>query len=212
MRYTGPDCKLCRAAGEKLFLKGARCFTSKCAVTKKAEKSDKRTRSVGRRTARRTKLSNYGVRLAEKQKLRRIYGLAERSFRRFFEIAAKRKGDTGEVFIVLLERRLDNIVFRMGFASSRSHARQLVGHKFFIVGGRKVNIPSYLVKEGEIIKVDPIKQEKFKKSMSTAVEREIPLWLSVDKKNFEGKVLRFPKREEISVPVEENLIVEFYSR
>ena len=127
-------------------------------------------------------------------------------------MASKKKGITGEVFLTLLERRLDNIVFRMGFANSRPHARQLVSHKFFIVGGRKVNIPSYLVKEGEVIKLDASKQEKLKKTMPTEAEREIPLWLSVDRKNFEGKMLRLPKREEISVPVEENLIVEFYAR
>lgn len=212
MKYTGPDCKLCKTAGEKLFLKGARCFTGKCAIVKKTETRSRPIKNLGRRRGRRTKLSDYGMRLKEKQKLRRIYGLAERSFRRFFEVASKKKGITGEVFLTLLERRLDNVVFRMGFANSRSHARQLVSHKFFVVGGRKVNIPSYLVKEGETIKVAANKQEKLKKSISVEAEKEIPLWLSVNRKNFGGKVLRFPKREEISVPVKENLIVEFYSR
>ncbi len=212
MKYTGPSCKLCKSANEKLFLKGARCYTSKCAITRKSEKSSKRSRTVGRTSRRRTKLSDYGVRLAEKQKLRRIYGLSEKSFKNLFNIASKKKGNTGEVFLTLLERRIDNVVFKMGFANSRAHARQLVGHKFFIVGGKKVNIPSYLVKEGEIIKLDPKRQGKFDKSLPVKTEMEIPLWLSVDSKKSEGKILRVPKREEISVPVEENLIVEFYSR
>jgi small subunit ribosomal protein S4 len=210
MRYTGPVCKLCRAAGEKLFLKGDRCFTDKCAIVKRAETRKKPGRSRGRR--RRLKLSDYGVRLVEKQKLKRIYGLAEKSSQRFFNMASKKKGITGEIFLTLLERRLDNVVFRMGFANSRAHARQLVTHKFFVVGGRKVNIPSYIVKEGEVIKVDTNKKDKLKKSISTESDKEIPQWLSVDRKKLEGKVLRIPKREEVSVPVEENLIVEFYSR
>lgn len=213
MRYSGPSCKLCKKAEEKLFLKGSKCNTANCIIARKAEKSYKKSRT--RRTTsrkRRTKLSDYGIRLAEKQKLRRIYGLSEKSFRIIFDIASKKKGNTGEVFLTLLERRLDNVIFKMGFANSRAHARQLVGHKFFIVGKRKVNIPSYLVKEGEVIKLDSAKQEKLKKTISTEAEMGVPLWLSSDRKKLEGKVLRDPKREEISVPVEENLIVEFYSR
>jgi small subunit ribosomal protein S4 len=212
MRYTGPNCRLCKSANEKLFLKGTKCHTSKCAITKNSEKQDKKRKIVGRTTRRKTKLSDYGVRLVEKQKLRRIYGLSEKSFKNLFNIASKKKGNTGEVFLTLLERRLDNVVFKMGFANSRAHARQLVGHKFFIVGKRKVNIPSYLVKEGEIIKLDPNRQEKLNKVINIEAETEVPLWLSVDRKKIEGKVLRIPKREEIFVPVEENLIVEFYSR
>ena len=191
-------------------MKGARCNTAKCAITRRSEKQDRKGQATARR--RKAKLSDYGVRLLEKQKLKRIYNLTERSFRRFFDIASKKKGNTGEVFLTLLERRLDNIVFKMGFANSMPHARNLVSHKFFIVGKRKVNIPSYMVKEGEIIKVAPGKQEKLKKTVSIEAEKEIPLWLSVDRKHFEGKMLRTPKREEISVPVEENLIVEFYAR
>jgi small subunit ribosomal protein S4 len=214
MRYTGPSCKLCKSAKEKLFLKGAKCYTSKCAIVivKDSEKRNKRNKSTGRTTRRKTKLSDYGIRLAEKQKLRRIYGLSEKSFKILFNIASKKKGNTGEVFLTLLERRLDNVVFRMGFAPSRAHARQLVTHKFFLVRERKVNIPSYLVKEGEIIKLDVKKQEKLDKIISAETDKEIPAWLSVDRKRMEGKILREPKREEISVPVEENLIVEFYSR
>jgi small subunit ribosomal protein S4 len=212
MRYTGPNCKLCRSATEKLFLKGAKCYTSKCAITKNSEKRDKKRKVVSRTSKRKTKLSDYGVRLKEKQKLRRIYGLSEKSFKNLFNIASKKKGNTGEVFLTLLERRLDNVIFKMGFANSRAHARQLVGHKFFIVGERKVNIPSYIVKENETIKLSASRQEKLKKTISTEAEMEVPLWLSVDRKKLEGKVLRAPKREEISVPVEENLIVEFYSR
>ncbi|MDD5454440.1 MAG: 30S ribosomal protein S4 [Candidatus Ratteibacteria bacterium] len=213
MRYTGSKCKLCKRANEKLFLKGSKCRTAKCIITRKTDKSDKKGKtSLTASRKRRTKLSDYGVRLAEKQKLRNIYGLSENSFHNLFNIAAKKKGDTGEVFLTLLERRLDNVIFKMGFANSRAHARQLVGHKFFIVGKRKVNIPSYLVKENEVIKLDSNKQEKLKNIISTEAEIEVPLWLSVDRKKLEGKVLRIPKREEISVPVEENLIVEFYSR
>lgn len=212
MRYTGPNCKLCKSAKEKLFLKGAKCYTSKCAIAKDSEKRDKKRRTIGRTTRRKSKPSDYGIRLAEKQKLRRIYGLSEKSFKILFNIASKKKGNTGEVFLTLLERRLDNVVFKMGFANSRAHARQLVGHKFFIVGKRKVNISSYMVQEGEVIKLDASKQEKLKKTISIEAETEVPLWLSVDRKKLEGKVLRAPKREEISVPVAENLIVEFYSR
>lgn len=208
MRYTGPVCKLCRAYGEKLFLKGDRCFTDKCPIVKRSKTRKKPASS----TRRRTRLSDYGVRLAEKQKVRKMYGLTEKSFRRFFDMASQKKGITGEILLSLLERRLDNIVFRMGFANSRAHARQLIIHKFFTVDGRKVNIPSHIVKEGEVIKVDANKREKLKKSISTGVEREIPLWVSADRKKFEGKVLRPPKREEFSILVQENLIVEFYSR
>lgn len=210
MRYTGPVCKLCKACGEKLFLKGDRCFSSKCAIAQKSEKRRVPTRST--RGRRRRRLSDYGVRLAEKQKLRRIYGLGEKDFKRLFDIASKKKGITGEILLSLLERRLDNIVFKMGFANSRAHARQLVTHKFFLVGKRKVSIPSYIVEEGEVIEVDPSKQGKLKNSISSDTSKEIPQWLSVDKKKFLGKMLRIPKREEITVPVEENLIVEFYSR
>ena len=213
MRYTGPSCKLCKSAGEKLFLKGAKCHTSKCAITKSSEKRNSKSRTVGRTSRRRrTKLSDYGIRLAEKQKLRRFYSLSEKSLRRFFDIASQKKGNTGETLLILLERRLDNIVFKMGFANSRAHARQLVNHNFFVIGRRKVNIPSYLVREGEVVKLDINKQKKLKKTIPTEADREIPLWLSVDRKNFEGKILRLPKRDEISVPVEENLIVEFYAR
>lgn len=212
MRYTGPNCRLCKSAKEKLFLKGTRCHSSKCAITRQSEKRDKKSRAVSLAARRKTKLSDYGIRLAEKQKLRRFYGLSEKSFRNLFDIAAKKKGNTGEVFLTLLERRLDNVVFKMGFANSRAHARQLVGHKFFLVGTRKVNIPSYLVKEGEIIKLDPRRQEKFSKSVSSETEVQLPLWVAVDRKNTEGKILRIPNRDEIAVPVEENLIVEFYSR
>ena len=212
MRYTGPNCKICRHVGEKLFLKGTKCNTAKCIITRRLEKQDKKSRTSRTTSRRRTKLSDYGVRLLEKQKLRRTYGLSERSLRRFFGIASKRKGNTGEVLLTILESRLDNVMFKMGFANSRPHSRHLVSHKFFIVGKRKVNIPSYLVKEGEVIKLSASKQEKLKKTIPTEAEREVPLWLSVDREKLEGKMLRLPKRSEISVPVEENLIVEFYAR
>jgi small subunit ribosomal protein S4 len=208
MRYTGPVCKLCKACGEKLFLKGDRCFSSKCPIVRKSEKRRTPTRSRGRRR----RLSDYGVRLAEKQKLRRIYGLGEKSFKRLFDMASQKKGITGEILLSLLERRLDNVVFRMGFATSRAHARQLVLHKFFNVGGRKVSIPSYIVEEGDTIEVAPSKQENLKNSIPSDTSREIPKWLSVNKKKFSGEILRIPERDEITVPVEESLIVEFYSR
>ncbi|HIE43316.1 MAG TPA: 30S ribosomal protein S4, partial [Candidatus Omnitrophica bacterium] len=156
-RYTGAVCRLCRVAKEKLFLKGERCFSPKCTV-------EKRDNSPGRGSKWQSKPSDYGIRVQEKQKLRRMFGVNERQFSRFFKMAARKKGVTGEILLTLLERRLDNIVFKMGFANSRPHARQLVTHKFFYVNGRKVNIPSYLVKEGEVIEVDKNKIDKLKRA------------------------------------------------
>jgi len=162
----------------------------------------------------RRKMSDYGVRLREKQKLRRIYGVLERQFRRYFDIAAKSKGLTGENLLILLERRLDNVVYRLGFASSRAQARQLVRHGHFTVNGRKVNIPSYLVKPGDVIAVREESRDKtYFKNLAEGMEHiSVPSWLSLDPLNMTGRVLNLPAREDIDVPVREQLIVEFYSR
>ncbi len=205
-RYTGSACRLCRREGVKLYLKGARCDTPKCALENRGLKRP------GIHGDRPVKLSDYGLRLREKQKLKRIYGMREKQFRRFFDLAQKKKGVTGEIFLTLLERRLDNIVYRMGFAASRRQARQLVTHGFFQVNGRKINIPSYLVREGEVIEVRENKRSKLEKLLEEVPERILPEWLEADRKNMKGKVLRYPTREEIDIPVQENLIVELYSR
>jgi len=158
------------------------------------------------------KLSDYGVRLREKQKLKRIYGMREKQFRRLFGEASRRKGVTGEIFLILLERRFDNIVYRMGMASSRKEARQLITHGFFLVNGKILNIPSYLVKEGDVIEVKKSKQDKIKEILERVPTRTVPVWLEVNMEKFVGKVLRFPLREEIDIPVEEHMVVELYSR
>ncbi len=205
-RYIGPLCRLCRREGVKLFLKGEKCYTPKCPLERRG------SQVPGEHTAMMGKLSEYGIRLREKQKLKRIYNLRERQFKGYFEKAARKKGVTGEILLQLLERRLDNVVFRLGWAANRRQARQLVNHGFFAVNGRKVNIPSYLVKEGEVITVRGNFREKIKKIMETVPEREVPPWLSLSKNKLEGKVVRFPTREEIDIPVEEHLVVELYSR
>ncbi|HSR70479.1 MAG TPA: 30S ribosomal protein S4 [Acidobacteriota bacterium] len=208
-RYSGPVCRLCRREGMKLFLKGQRCFTDKCAV-------EKRNFVPGEhgRTMRQRKLMGYGLQLREKQKVKRIYGVLERQFRRYFEKAAQMKGITGVLLLQFLERRLDNTVFRLGFATSRNQARQLVRHGHIQVNGRKVNIPSFLVDVGDEISI----REKSRTNpfILSAVEaiggRGVPAWLSVDSDNFKGEVLDLPSREEIQAPIEESLIVELYSK
>lgn len=206
-RYTGPVCRLCRREGMKLFLKGERCYTSKCAI-------DRRGTPPGEHPTSRRKTSEYGVQLREKQKARRIYGMNERPFRRYFARAARRKGVTGTTLLQMLERRLDNVVYRAGFADSRPEARQLVRHGHFEVNGRKTDIPSFLVHEGDVVAV----REKsrgipvIQRAAEGAAQRTPPGWLDVDYTNLRGKVLRFPLREEIDVPVSERLIIELYSR
>ncbi|MFQ3574659.1 MAG: 30S ribosomal protein S4 [Thermodesulfovibrionales bacterium] len=206
-RYTEALCRLCRREGEKLFLKGNRCMTEKCAV-------EKRKYAPGQHGQNKGKLSDYGMQLREKQKVRRIYGVMERQFRNYFEKAAKSKGITGEVLLQILERRLDNIVHRLGFAINRREARQLVRHNHFLVNGRRVNIPSYLVKAGDVIEV----REESKglaaitDSLAIAEQRGFPDWIEVDTNNKKGKVLRIPTRDEIALPVQEQLIVELYSK
>lgn len=207
-RYREALCRVCRREGEKLFLKGDRCFTEKCGV-------ERRKYPPGQHGQRRAKLSDYAIQLRAKQKVRSSYGLLmERQFRKYFGMAEKHKGVTGEVLLQLLERRLDNMVYRMGFAANRRQARQLIGHGFFRVNGREVNIPSYLVKVGDVVEVN----EKGRKlgsvedSISKAMHRGLPDWIELDSGNFRGIVSRIPSREEIAMPVQEQLIVELYSK
>ena len=204
-RYTDANCRLCRREGQKLFLKGERCYSSKCAL-------EKRNYAPGQHGQNRKKISEYGTQLREKQKTKRFYGLQEAQFRNLFDKAERKNGITGENLLILLESRLDNVVFRLGFAASRKEARQLVTHNHFTVNGKKVNIPSYEVKAGDVIKVKEksASSPKFKdvKEMSITV----PSWLTVDVEKLEGKVLALPTREEIDTPVAEHLIVELYSK
>ncbi len=206
-RYTGPACKLCRREREKLFLKGIKCYTGKCLLGKKDQ-------PPGKKGQRPSKLSEYGLQLREKQKVRRMYGVLEKQFRIYFRMAERKKGITGENLLQILERRLDNIVFRLGFALSRSQARQLVKHGHFQVNDRKVDIPSYLVKAGDTIRVrEPSRKvDKFKEIMELSGEREVPNWLESDKSSLTGVVAKIPSREEMAIPVREQLIVELCSR
>ncbi|MBU5627979.1 30S ribosomal protein S4 [Oscillibacter hominis] len=207
-RYTGAVCRLCRREGQKLFLKGDRCYTDKCSI-------ERRGYAPGMHgNARNKKLSEYGVQLREKQKAKRYYGVLENQFHEYFEMANKRQGMTGENLLSILETRLDNVVYRLGFAMSRAEARQLVRHAHFTVNGRKVNIPSYLVKPGEVIALAENSRsiEKFKGSLEANGSRVIPKWLEMDKNNNVAKVIAVPAREDIDLPIEEHLIVELYSK
>lgn len=210
-RYIGPVCRLCRREGEKLYLKGERCFTPKCAIERRNYPPGQHGREL---QFRRSRPSDYGLQLREKQKLRRIYGVLERQFRRYFEIAQKARGMTGALLLILLERRLDNVVYRLGFASSRAQARQLVRHGHFEVNGRKVDIPSYLVKPGDVIRVrDASRDNGYFKNIAERLEsHRPPPWLQLNPQEMSGQVLRLPVREEIDTRVQEHLIVEFYSR
>ncbi len=206
-RYKDSVCRLCRREGMKLFLKGDRCYTDKCAV-------DRRAYAPGQHGQRRSKFSEYGVQLREKQKVRRIYGLLEKQFRSYFQRADRQKGVTGENLLILVERRLDNIVYRLGFTNTRNEARQLVRHGHFMVNGVKVNIPSFQVKPGDVIEL----REKSRKvtriveALDAAGRRGLPAFLDLDKDNFKGTVTSLPKREDIAQTINEQLIVEFYSR
>lgn len=206
-RYREALCRICRREGEKLFLKGDRCFTEKCS-------QERRKYPPGQHGTRRVKLSDYGVQLREKQKVRQSYGMLEGQFRRYFKSADKQRGATGEVLLQLLERRLDNVVYRLGFASNRRQARQLVNHGFFTVNKKTVNIPSYLVSAGDVVEVREKGRDipSIADSLSKVVHRGLPQWLELNSEAMNGKVLRIPSREEIQVPVEEQLIVEFYSK
>ncbi|MGI6712067.1 MAG: 30S ribosomal protein S4 [Bacillota bacterium] len=208
-RYTGAVCKLCRREGLKLYLKGDRCYSDKCAVGKRAYAPGQHGQSQSRR-----KVSEYGLQLREKQKARRIYGVLEKQFRNYFHKAEHQKGITGENLLRLLETRLDNVVYRLGFANCRVEARQLVLHGHFTVNGRKVNIPSYAVRVGDVIgiKEKSKKSAKFAEIAELAAHKTLPGWLDMDKDSLEGKVLALPTREDIDVPIEEHLIVELYSR
>ena len=204
-RYTDANCRLCRREGQKLFLKGDRCYSSKCAI-------DRRGYAPGQHGQGRSKISDYGLQLREKQKAKRFYGLQETQFRNLFDKAARKTGITGENLLILLETRLDNVVFRLGFASSRKEARQLVNHGHFKVNGRKVNIPSYEVKAGDVITVKEksTNSPKFKEVREMTIT--VPSWLTVDVEKLEGKILSVPTRAEIDTPVAEHLIVELYSK
>ncbi len=206
-RYTGALCRICRREGEKLFLKGDRCYTEKCAI-------ERRKYPPGQHGQVYRKLSDYGIQLREKQKVRKIYGLLEREFRRYFYEAERKKGITGEILLQCLETRLDNIVYRMGFAPNRRGARQLVNHGHFLVNAKKVDLPSYEVKSGDFIEVKESSRNvpEVVDSISKAEHRGIPLWVEVDNANMRGKVLHIPTREEIQLPVQEQLIVELYSK
>jgi small subunit ribosomal protein S4 len=209
-RYSGPVCKLCRREGEKLFLKGDRCFTAKCAFEKRSYPPGMH----GRRARFRRKTTDFGTQLREKQKARRIYGVMERQFRRYFRIAEKRKGVTGANLLQALESRLDNVVLRLGFASSRAQARQLVRHGHFEVNGTKTDVPSYLAKPGDQISVRArSKTNGYFQAVAQEMEhRFVPEWLSVDINSLSGRVLALPTREQIEAPLNEQLITEYYSR
>ena len=205
-RYTDAVCKLCRREGKKLFLKGDRCYTNKCAV-------DKRSYAPGQHGQGRKKLSNYGTQLRAKQTARRFYGINESQFNKYFLMAQKRAGVTGENLLIICESRLDNVVYTCGFASSRAEARQLVSHAHFLGNGKKVNIPSYLCKARDVISIKKksMDSEKFKTLLSADVHM-IPSWVSVNKETGEATIAALPERDQITAPVDEQLIVEFYSK
>ena len=209
-RYTDAVCRLCRRQGEKLFLKGTRCTTEKCAVTKRAYPPGQH----GQGGKRRSKLSNYGLQLKEKQKVKRIYGVLEKQFRRYFQVASKSKGVTGKVLLQLLERRLDNVVFRMGLGLSRAQARQIVRHNLIAVNARRVNIPSFLVAEGDVVQVKAKEkaQKKLKENLEVAKDRTVPSWLEYNSADLSAKVIRLPGKEDIQQTIQEQLIVELYSK
>lgn len=205
-RYHDAVCRLCRREGLKLYLKGEKCYTDKCPVAKRAK-------PPGMHPPTRRKASEYAIRLREKQKLRRIYGVQEAQFRRTFQEAARFKGVTGTQLLQLLESRLDNVVYRLGLASSRKEARQLVSHGHVSVNGRKVTIPSYLVRPGEVIGLTPRGQRNSRiRLLAESGGRQPPGWLEFDPQRMEGRVLTLPGREAVDVPVQEQLVVEFYSR
>ena len=204
-RHTGAVCRLCRREGTKLFLKGERCYTGKCAV-------DRRGYPPGQHGQGRKRVSEYALHLREKQKARRTYGVLERQFRRYYDLAARRRGITGENLLQLLETRLDNVVYRLGFASSRPEARQLVLHGHFSVNGRKVTVPSYQVRPGDVVAIREGSRNLDKFKANLEVGRMTPPWMTLDVEKMEGEILSLPTRDQIDVPVQEHLIVEYYSR
>ena len=206
-RYIGSVCRICRREGLKLFLKGERCYSDKCAV-------ERRAYPPGQHGQGRTKVSEYGTQLREKQKVKRLYGLLEKQFRGTFAEADRQKGVTGENLLRLLECRLDNMVYRMGFASSRNEARQLIRHNHFLVNGRKVNIPSYLLKPGDVLHVKDKSRSvvRVQESLEAVQRRGVPSWLELDKEGFKCMVKTLPARDELTLPIKEQLIVELYSK
>ena len=206
-RYKDEQCRICRREGQKLFLKGSRCYTDKCSITR-------RNYAPGEHGQGRKKISEYGTQLREKQKTKAFYGVGEKQFRKYFEMAENKKGITGENLLQILESRLDNVVYRLGFGVSRAQARQFVNHGHFEVNGKKVDIPSYLVKAGDVIAVREIKKDNktIKENLEVNAARPVPEWLEKDADKMQGKVLRLASREDVDIPVEEHLIVELYSK
>ena len=206
-RYKDEQCRICRREGQKLFLKGSRCYTDKCSISR-------RNYAPGQNGQKKKKLSEYGTQLREKQKTKSFYGVGEKQFRKYFEMASNTKGITGEILLQLLESRLDNVVYRLGFGSSRAQSRMMVTHGTFEVNGKKVDIPSYLVKPGDVIAVREIRKDNgfIKQNMETNAARPVPAWLEKDAEKLSGKVVRLAQREDVDLPVEEHLIVELYSK
>jgi len=206
-RYTGSACKLCRREKLKLFLKGDRCYSEKCSV-------DRRPYPPGQHGQARSKFSPYGAQLREKQKVKRIYGVLERQFRRIFHEAARKKGVTGETLLLLLERRMDSLIFRMGFARTRSEARQLVRHGHFRVNGKKVNLPSAMLKAGDVITVKEgsRKVALIEDALNSVERRGVPAWIELERKDFKATIKNLPTREDITMPIQEQMIVELYSK
>ena len=205
-RDLGPKCKRCRREGEKLFLKGERCFSVKCAMIKKAYAPGQHGQT------RRMNLSEYGIQLREKQKIKRIYGLLEKQFRKYYDMASRMQGNTGNLLLSLLERRLDNVVYRFGFASSRNQARQLVNHGYFLVNGKKLDIASCLVKEGDVISVKKGKENYFKSIKNVLKDRQTPSWLALDYQKLQGRIVALPTINEIDTNINIYLVIEFYSK
>ena len=206
-RYTDEQCRICRREGQKLFLKGSRCYSDKCSISR-------RNYAPGQHGQKRAKLSEYGTQLREKQKTKSYYGVGEKQFRGYFEMASNKKGITGENLLQILESRLDNVVYRLGFGASRAQARQLVNHGQFAVNGQRVDIPSYLVKAGDVITVRENKKENgaIKANIEANSARPVPAWLELNNETLSGKVVRLASREDVDIPVEEHLIVELYSK
>lgn len=207
-RYRGSVCRLCRRENLKMFLKGDRCYSDKCAF-------DRRSYPPGQHGQRRgRKISDYGIQLREKQKVKRMYGLSEKQFHLFFERADKQKGITGTNLLIMLERRLDNVVYRLGFANSRTQGRHFVRHNHFLVNGQKINIPSYLIRVGDVIEIQKKSRnmQAIRDSLDAVVRRGVPQWLDLEKENLKGIVKSFPVREDLTMPIQEQLIVELYSK
>jgi len=207
-RYTGAVCRLCRRQGEKLFLKGVKCQAAKCPANKRAYPPGQHGEG------KRKKLSNYGLQMREKQKVKRIYGVMEKQFRKYFKLASRSKGVTGKVLLQLLERRLDNVVFRMGLGVSRTQARQIVRHNLITVNARRVNIPSFLVDKDDLVEVkskDRIRN-KLKENLEFSKDRTVPSWIEFSAADLKGKILRLPEKSDIQQPIQEQLIVELYSK